>query len=53
MRKTRAAEFRRAAQLGAQDAADSQALAMAAVYDLWQPGKAYGAPAGCRCRGRA
>ena len=42
MRKTRAAEFRRAAQLGAQDAADSQALAMAAVYDLWQPGKAYG-----------
>ena len=42
MRKTRAAEFRRAAQLGAQGAADSQALTMPSLYDLWQPGTAYG-----------
>ena len=42
MRKERAAEFRRAAQISAQSAGDAQALSMPSLYDPWQPGTAYG-----------
>ena len=42
MRKERAAEFRRAAQISAQSAGDAQALSMPSLYDPWQPGTACG-----------
>lgn len=42
MRKERAAELRRAAQISAQSAGDAQALSMPSLYDPWQPGTAYG-----------
>lgn len=42
MRKELAAEFRRVAQLAAQDATDQQALAMPSLYPQWALNTAYG-----------
>lgn len=42
MRKELAAEFRRVAQLAAQDATDRQALSMPSLYPQWAPDTAYG-----------
>lgn len=42
MRKERAREFRRAAQLTAQGATNTQALTMPSLYPEWAPGTPYG-----------
>lgn len=42
MRTEKALQFRRAAQLTAQHATDTQALTMPSLYDPWAPKTAYG-----------